>query len=280
MLVTMKSILDKAKEGRYAVAAPNVGDQVTVEACLQIAEEEKSPIILDFGEAFGDIYTFAKMALPLCRDCAVPVAINLDHGHNFEIAIKAIRAGFTSVMVDRSTLPYEENVKQVKEITRIAHIAGVSVESELGQLIERGQDSNDETLFLTDPRQAKEFVEETGIDCLAVAIGTAHGPYKGKPFLDLERLAEIRDTVSVPLVLHGGSYTGDENLKKAVGNGICKVNLASDLFASAAKSLKAFLDGITDPAWDTMIKANAATASGYKNALVRYMRLFNCANKA
>lgn len=276
----MKSILDKAKAGGYAVAAPNVCDQITVVACLQTAEEEKSPIILDFGEVFGDIYTFAKMALPMCRDCAVPVAINLDHGHNFEIAMKAIRAGFTSVMVDRSTLPYEENVKQVKEITRIAHITEVSVEAELGQLIERDKDSKDDTLFLTDPREAKKFVKETGIDCLAVAIGTAHGMYKGTPFLDLERLAKIRDAVSVPLVLHGGSFTGDENLRKAVKNGICKVNLATDIFSSGVKSLKAFLDGVPNPTWDTLIKANTATAGGYKNALLRYMRLFNCANKA
>jgi fructose-bisphosphate aldolase class II len=277
MLVSMKSILDKAKEGGYAVAAPNVCDQHTVLACLQAAEELKSPIILDFGEKAGEIFTFGKIAVPLCRDCSVPVAINLDHGGNFEIAMKAIRAGFTSVMVDRSALPYAENVKEVKEITRIAHISGVSVESELGRLIERNKDSKDETLFLTDPQEAKSFVEETGIDCLAVAIGTAHGMYKGTPFLDFDRLAKIRQTVNVPLVLHGGSFTGDENLQKTVRAGICKVNLATDILTSSAKSLKTYMDGDPKP---TLVKAYAAVIAGYKEALLRYMRLFNCVNKA
>jgi fructose-bisphosphate aldolase class II len=277
MLVTMKSILDKAKEGGYAVAAPNVCDQHTVLACLQAAEEEKSPIILGFGEKAGDIITFGKIALPLCRECTVPVAINLDHGGNFEIAMKAMRAGFTSVMVDRSALPYEENVKQVKEITRIARISGVSVEAELGRLIERNKDSRDEELYLTNPQEAKQYVEETGIDCLAVAIGTAHGLYKGTPFLDFDRLAKIRNTVNVPLVLHGGSFTGDDNLQKAVRTGICKVNLATDVLSSGVKALKIYLDGEPKP---TLTKAFEAAGTGYKNALLRYMRLFNCANKA
>lgn len=277
MLVSMKSILDKAKEGGYAVAAPNVCDQHTVVACLQAAEELNSPIILDFGERAGDIFTFGKIACPLCRDCAVPVAINLDHGGNYEIAMKAIRAGFTSVMTDRSALPYEENVKQVKEIARIAHISGVSVEAELGRLIERNKDSKDDTLFLTDPQEAKRYVEETGIDCLAVAIGTAHGMYKGKPFLDFDRLAKIRNTVNVPLVLHGGSFTGDENLQKAVRTGICKVNIATEILTAGAQALKTYLDG--DPRLD-LEKALAAGAAGYKNALLRYMRLFYCADKA
>lgn len=280
MLVSMKSILDKAKDGGYAVAAPNVFDQHTVTACLQAAEEEKSPIIIDFAEPVGDITIFAKCTLPLMRDCAVPVAVNLDHGHSYEIAMKAIRAGFTSVMVDRSTLPYEENVKQVKEITRIAHISGVSVEAELGRLVQINQDAKDETLFLTDPEEAKRFVEETGIDCLAVAIGTSHGPYKGKPFLDIDRLAKVRDKVDVPLVLHGGSFTGDDNLRKAVKNGICKINLATDIFTSGVQALRAYLDENPNTNWDTWFKATAAATEGYKNALRRYMRLFDCTNKA
>lgn len=277
MLVSMKSILDKAKEGGYGVAAPNVVDEFTVVACLQSAEELKSPIILDFGEKAGDIFTFGKIALPLCHACTVPVAINLDHGGNFEIAMKAIRAGFTSVMVDRSMLPYDENVEQVKEITRIAHISGVSVEAELGQLIARDSNTNDDNLALTDPQQAKQYVEETGIDCLAVAIGTAHGMYKGTPFLDFDRLAKIRSIVSVPLVLHGGSFSGDENLSKAVRTGICKINIAADIFAHGMKELKKYID--EDPN-GKLEKAMAAAAAGYKSQLKHYMGLFYCANKA
>lgn len=277
MLVSMKSILDRAKEGGYAVAAPNVCDQHTVLACLQAAEELNSPIILDFGERAGDIFTFSKIALPLCRDGAVPVAVNLDHGGNFEIAMKAIRAGFTSVMVDHSALPYEENVRRVKEVTRIAHVSGVSVEAELGRLIERNRDSRDETLFLTDPQEARRYVEETGIDCLAVAIGTAHGMYKGTPFLDLDRLARIRDAVDVPLVLHGGSFTGDENLHTAVKTGINKVNLATDVLNASAQALKAYMNESPQP---RLTEAYAALIAGLKEALLRYMRLFDCAGKA
>jgi fructose-bisphosphate aldolase, class II len=277
MLVTMKSILDKAKECGYAVAAPNVFDQYTVSACLQAAEEEKSPIILDFGERDGDIAAFARIALPLVRDCSVPVAVNLDHSPLFESAMKAIRAGFTSVMVDRSGLPFAENVKQVKEIVRIAHVSGVSVEAELGRLVERNLNSREDTLFLTDPQEAKQFVDDTGIDCLAVAIGTAHGFYKGTPFLDFDRLEKIRATVNVPLVLHGGSFTGDENLQRAVRTGICKVNLATELFTAGIQALR---DHLAAEPKATLVSANAAAAAGFKNPLLRYIRLFYCSNKA
>jgi fructose-bisphosphate aldolase class II len=277
MLVTMKEILNKAREGGYAVAAPNVFDHYTITACLQAAEEENSPIILDFGERDGDIFTFAKIAVPLARDCRVPVAINLDHGPSFESAMKAIRAGFTSVMADRSTLPFDENVRQVKEITDIAHISGVSVEAELGQLVERNQASNDDTLFLTDPQQAREFVDLTGVDCLAVAIGTAHGLYKGKPFLDYDRLEKIRKSIEVPLVLHGGSNTGDEALQKAVQSGISKVNLATDLFNAGMEAMKEHL--ASNPKAN-LVSANLAAAEGFKTALLRYMNLFLSRNKA
>jgi fructose-bisphosphate aldolase class II len=191
--------------------------------------------------------------------------------------MKAIRAGFTSVMADRSALPFNENVRQVKEITRIAHISGVTVEAELGQLIERNEGSNDETLFLTDPDEAKEYVRQTEIDCLAVAIGTAHGLYKGKPFLDYARLEKIRKTIDIPLVLHGGSNTGDEALRRAVRTGISKVNLATDLFNAGMAAMKAHI--ATNPK-ATMVSTNNAAADGFKRALVSYMRLFDSADKA
>jgi fructose-bisphosphate aldolase class II len=276
MLVTMKEILDKARDGGYAVAAPNVFDQYTVLACLHAAEEARSPIILDFGERDGDIFTFAKVTLPLVRDSAIPAAVNLDHGPSFESAMKAIRAGFTSVMADRSALPFDENVRQVKEITRIAHISGVTVEAELGQLVERNEGSSDDTLFLTDPDEAKEYVIQTGVDCLAVAIGTAHGLYKGKPFLDYARLEKIRETIDIPLVLHGGSYTGDEALRRAVKTGISKVNLATELFSAGMAAMKAHIAANPKA---SLVSANNAAAEGFKQALVSYIRLFDSAYK-
>jgi fructose-bisphosphate aldolase class II len=245
----MKEILDKAKEGSYAVAAPNVYDQHTLLACLGAAEEERSPLIIDWGERDGDIFIFAKVALALVQDCTVPVAINLDHGGSFEIALKAIRAGFTSVMV----------------------------EAELGHIVERNQDTKDETLNLTDPEEAREFVEQTGVDCLAVAIGTVHGLYKGIPLLDFDRLKKIRNNVNVPLVLHGGSNTGDAALQKTIKSGICKINLATDLFNAGMESLRSHLASDLKA---NLVSASIASADGFKQALIHYIRLFYSGNKA
>jgi fructose-bisphosphate aldolase class II len=180
-------------------------------------------------------------------------------------------------MVDRSTLPFDENVKQVKEIARIAHISGVSVEAELGQLVERNQTSKDDNLYLTDPYEAREFVAQTGVDCLAVAIGTAHGIYKGTPYLDFDRLEKIRVSTNIPLVLHGGSFTGDEALQRAAKAGICKVNLATELFNAGTQAMRAHL--ASEPK-ATLVSAHAAASAGYKRVLIRYIRLFDSGNKA
>lgn len=277
MLVNMKRLLDKAKKGGYAVAAPNVWDEYSITIALQAAEEENAPIILDFAELMGDIYEFGKVAVALAKDSPIPVAINLDHGASFEIAMKAIRAGFTSIMVDRSTLPFYENVKQVKEITRIAHILGISVEAELGHVGSGSEYEKDRNSGLTNIEEAEEFVKETEVDCLAVAIGTAHGVYKGTPYLDFERLEKLKKSVNVPLVLHGGSGTGDEALQKVIQRGICKINLYTDLSTAGCEALKTHMKenenislfSVFDSAFD-----------GYKQKLIHYIRLFNSNNKA
>lgn len=277
MLVAMKKILDKAKEGGYAVAAPNVWDEYSIRMALEAAEEENAPVILDFAELMGDIYIFGEMAVAFAKKSPVPVAINLDHGCSFEIAMKAIRAGFTSVMIDRSTLPFDENVRQVKEITRIAHALGVSVEAELGH-VGLGTESDEErNAGLTHVDEAKDFVEQTGVDCLAVAIGTAHGVYKSTPHLDYDMLEEIRKAVDVPLVLHGGSGTGDEALRKAVRGGICKVNIFTDLSIAGCESLKAYM---AENETINLFSACNAAFAGYKKKLIHYMRLFDSSNKA
>lgn len=205
MLVTMKEILDRANKENYAVVAPNVFSEMDARTCLEVAEEEQSPIILDVAMTqTADIHFHGSYLTRLANETSVPVAINLDHGAAFEHAIMAIQSGFTSIMIDRSSLPYEENVAQVSELCRIAHAVGLSVESELGHVGNGSDGIEVASDMLTDPDQAKDYIERTGIDCLAVAIGTAHGAYQGTPHLDFERLTKIKERVGYPLVLHGG----------------------------------------------------------------------------
>jgi len=277
MLLTMKEILDRANEGSYAVAAPNVSTELDARAAIEAAEEQNAPLILDVGYAANpDIVFFGSYLTRLAEMSRVPIAINLDHGADYHSAMMALRAGFTSVMVDRSSLPYDENVAQVKEIVKIAHEMGVSVEAELGHV---GQGSNyavDRTAALTDPQQAKKYIEETGIDMLAVSIGTAHGAYKGVPKLEFDLLVEIKKvTGNFPLVLHGGSGTGDENLRKACQLGINKVNVANDLFRSACDTITA-----------ADLSGNGAYAlwnlgrEGYKKKLKECIEIYGSKDKA
>lgn len=276
MLVSMREILTRAKAQGYGVAAPNVDNEHNLRACIEAAEALNSPLIL--GVAFNanpDICYFGRIATDLCIRARVPIAINLDHGATYEAAIWAIRAGFTSVMVDRSTLPYEENVAQVKEIVKIAHAVNVSVEAELGHVGVGENYAVDRDASMTDPDQARQFVQETGIDCLAVAIGSAHGVYKGEPKLDFDRLSAIVNTVEVPLVLHGGSGTGDENLARATANGICKVNLSNDLRRSAIETLNSI-----DLTGNGVYGMYPLLGKGYKAKLVHYIDVFGSKGKA
>lgn len=220
MLVTMKEILDRASKGYYAVPAPNVGGEREARAAIEAAEELNSPIIIDVGySAHPDLVFFGSYLTTLANQSTVPVAINLDHGGHNSVAmlrdpITAIRAGFSSIMVDRSMFDYETNLSMVAEIVPVAHAVGVSVEAELGHVGE-GADPDGST-HLTDPSQALDYIQRTGVDCLAVSIGTAHGAYaKGfTPKIDFDRLHEIKKvTNEFPLVMHGGSGTGDENIK-------------------------------------------------------------------
>lgn len=238
MLVTMKEILDKARQGNYAVAAPNVDNEHNLRACIEVAEELQTPIIL--GVPFHvnpDIPYFGRIISDLAIRSSVPIAFHLDHGGPYEQIIMAIRAGFTSVMIDRSKLSYEDNAREVKEIVKIAHAVGVSVEAELGHVGDADNYEVDGNTGLTVPEEAVRFVEETGVDCLAVAIGTAHGVYKGEPNIRFELLKELKEKVSVPLVLHGGSGTGDDNLRRCSKEGINKVNLSNELKRSSVDEL-------------------------------------------
>ncbi len=234
MLVTMKEILVEASKGNYAVAAPNVGSEIDARAAIEVAEEINSPLILDVGfTANPDIHFMGQMCRGLAEMSSVPVCINLDHGASMEQCVKAIQAGFTSVMIDRSAEEYDKNVADVKAVVDIAHLCGVSVEAELGHVGQASNAEEDTKSHLTEPEVAKAYIEATGVDCLAVAIGTAHGAYpKGfTPKLDVERLKAIKQAVGqdFPLVLHGSSGTPEDQLKVVCASGINKVNIANDL---------------------------------------------------
>ena len=275
----MKEILDHASKENYAVAAPNVFSELDMRAYIEAAEELNSPIIINVHVAHNpDLYTMAKLAREFANQSFVPVAVNLDHGGKKEEILTAIRAGFTSVMIDRSSLSFEENASQTKEIVDVAHAVGVSVEAEFGHVGQADNAKEDTKKALTTPEEAKKFVEETNVDCLAVAIGTAHGSYpRGfTPYLDVERLIEIKKAVNgLPLVLHGSSGSDPEDLRKVCANGINKVNVANDLCKAAVKAIRETdLDG--NKAYDVWYVARSAA----KAKLKEFMELYGSVNKA
>ncbi|WP_102372819.1 class II fructose-bisphosphate aldolase [Enorma phocaeensis] len=248
MLVTMKSILDHANKHNYAVMAINCINMEMVRGAIAAAEEEHSPIIIQMG--IGQINNHAHMEdiAPIVQNIArranVPVALNLDHGGKWEDEVRAMKLGYTNVMIDASALSYEENKSRTALVVTAAHAMGISVEAELGHVgqADAGDGRTDD--MYTNVEQAVEFVQETGCDALAVAIGTAHGQYPEGyvPKLDFDRLAELKAALQMPLVLHGGSGAGEENLRRAVAGGINKVNVATDAFQVAKDAVLAKLE--------------------------------------
>lgn len=276
MYISMIELMKKAREGHYCVPAIAVENEHSVRAAIQAAEEKKSPLIMiALYKVNPDIHYFGRIVEDLAIRAKVPVAMCQDHGGTYAEAMWAVRAGFTDVMVDRSTLPFEENVAQVSEIVKVAHAVGMGVEAELGHVGMANKYETDGTGGFTVPEEAIEFVERTGVDALAVAIGTAHGVYSGVPKIQFDLLAELREKVSVPLVLHGGSGTGDENLKKACQMGICKLNISNDLKRGAIANLnEKCKDGMGAYAMYPLLY------EGYKNVAAHYMTLCGSEGKA
>lgn len=276
MLCRMDDILKEATKEKYGVAAPNAWNLETIKAAIEVAEELGSPIILDYGEGGYEenIFEVAMLARHFGEKASVPVAINLDHGETFEGAVRAIKAGFTSIMVDRSSRPFEENLKDTKELCKIAHAANVSVEAELGHVGTGDEYAGDKDCF-TDVKEAEVFVKETGVDCLAIAVGTAHGHYSGTPKLEFDRINQLRQSLNIPLVLHGGSSTGDEALKKAVKCGISKINLFTDLSDAAVNIMKR----VEKDKRINLIDFYDEGIKGYAEELRRYIKLFGSENR-
>jgi ketose-bisphosphate aldolase len=243
MLVTMKDMLKEAQRGGYAVPAFNVSDIESIRAVVAAAEEQKSPVIVAVYCGLFDEYMPADYYGSAGRIAAerveVPVALHLDHGRNIGYVIQALRSGFSSVMIDGSHLPYQENVDITKRVADAAHSVGVSVEGEIGVMASGESMPSEEEMssLYTDPTVAASFAEETGVDALAVSIGTAHGKYARTPKLDIERLKAIRAATDVPLVMHGGSDTPEEDVKHAIQNGITKINIGTNYFLAYTRSL-------------------------------------------
>ena len=214
-------------------------------AAIEAANEEHSPIIIQFGVGQMSKLAHPTEMVPMIKDMAeranVPVCLNLDHGPSFEAEVDAIKMGFSNVMIDASSLPYEENVRRSRMIVDLAHAKGISVEAELGHVGQAADGDGKTSDMYTNVEQAVQFVKETGVDALAVAIGTAHGKYPEGyvPVLDFNRLAELKAALKMPLVLHGGSGSGEENIRKAVAGGINKINVCTDAFHAAEKAMKA-----------------------------------------
>lgn len=243
MLVNLNDVLSYTKVKKFGVGMFNGLSADFYQGLIDAAEELKTPIIIGIADRFVDRLDFEMMAevmIFLAKRSSVPVCVHLDHAKNLKNIMRAIKAGFTSVMFDGSSYPFEENLKRTKEIVDIAHSVGVSVEGELG-VVGRGEWDFKNPEFYTKPEEAEVFAKETGVDALAVSIGTVHGVYKGEPKLDFERLAEIRKRVDCYLVLHGGSGLSDEDFKKCIEYGINKVNIFTDLTLAINKKLPEFV---------------------------------------
>lgn len=245
MLVTGNEILLHAQKNGYAVGAFNINNMEIVQAIVDAANELNAPVILQASQGgikYAGIEYISDLGKTASRLAKVPVTLHLDHGTDFDQVMLCIRNGFSSVMIDGSRFALEENIAYTKKVVEIAHAVGVSVEAELGKIggTEDHITVSERDATFTDPEEARRFVEETGVDSLAIAVGTAHGVYKGEPKIDYDRIKAIREVVSIPLVLHGSSGVPYEALRKAISLGICKINIDTDVRATFAKAVKNF----------------------------------------
>ncbi|AYO30120.1 class II fructose-bisphosphate aldolase [Biomaibacter acetigenes] len=252
MLATLKEILSETRKNKYAVPAFDVNNLETFKAVVDIAEEEKSPVIamvLDPDMKSCTLRYLVPMMKEVAASSRIPVCIHLDHGADIQTVARYISLGFNSVMLDASTLSLSENIRVTSQVVEFAHAAGISVEAELGHVgVGLSDSAEDIKGFFTVPSEVEEFVEKTGVDALAVAIGTAHGPYRGQPRLDIDRLKDIVKITDTPLVLHGGSLTPDDQVKEAIAAGISKLNIATELRMALFKGLKATISELPEHA--------------------------------
>lgn len=276
MLVTLREVLKDAQEKKYGVGLFNTVNLEMAKGVLAAAEELKSPVIIGTAEVllpYASLEELAYFLVPMAKKASVPVVLHYDHGLTDKKIVEAMRLGFSSIMYDCSTDTYENNIARVAQMVKIADMFGASVEGELGHVGANDESAGDDSIY-TEPEQARNFAQRTGVDALAVAIGTAHGAYKEKPRLDIGRLAEISRAVPVPLVLHGGSGLSDEDFKNCVANGISKINIFTDINCAAAKAAHDFYKegcGLTD--------IQNQITEAVKQETMKKMRIFGSAGR-
>ena len=276
MLVTLNDILPAARAGGYGVGLFNTTDTDMLEAVIEAAEAERSPVIIGTAEVllpYGELKLMAPAMIAAAKRASVPVVVHFDHGLTFDRCIEALKLGFSSIMYDGSLNPPDQNLIATREIVRIAHSFGASVEGEIGHVGVAGIQG--EADRYTTVAEARSFTDTTGVDALAIAIGTAHGAYKTAPVLDFERLAEIRAAIKTPLVLHGGSGLTDDDFRRSVTGGIAKVNIFTDLCLAGRRAMEKGLAAGEDYLTIRNRKVAAITAEARTK-----MRLFGCAGKA
>ena len=285
MLVNMNQVLMPAQKDRYAIGLFNAVNLELARGIIAAAEATKSPVIIGTAEVllpYGPLEEVSYYLLPMAKKASVPVVVHLDHGLNYDTCIKALELGFSSIMYDCSTDSYEENVRKVKEMADIAHSYGATIEGELGHVgdnegsAEGDSHLDDPSKYFTDPKVSKDFVEKTGVDALAIAVGNAHGAYKLPPKLDFERIRTIANTVNVPLVLHGGSGLTDNDFRQAIKEGISKVNIFTDINVAA---LEAEIKSFTSVE-KGLIDLIPAAVEAVKQECVKKMELFGSVGKA
>ncbi|WP_078430573.1 class II fructose-bisphosphate aldolase [Alkalihalobacterium alkalinitrilicum] len=283
-LVSMKEMLNKALKEGYAVGQFNINNLEWTQAILDAAEQEKSPVILGVSEGAArymggfKVVTAIVKALIEESNITVPVAIHLDHGSSFEKCKAAIDAGFTSVMIDASHSPFEENVKVTRQVVEYAHERGVSVEAELGTVGGQEDDVVAEGVIYADPRECQELVKRTEIDCLAPALGSVHGPYKGEPNLGFKEMDEICKTIDLPLVLHGGTGIPTEQIQKSISLGTAKINVNTEnqiAFTQVAREVLNNDADVYDPR-----KFIGPGREAIKETVIGKMRTFGSSGKA
>lgn len=277
MLVSTQDILRRAWEGGYAIPSPDFLDSNSARAYCQVAGELKAPLILSFAEVHLEHLALdeaAELGRFYAERFDAPIALHLDHGVTFPVIEGAIARGFTSVMIDASGEELAENIRRTRAVVELAHARGVAVEAEIGH-VGTEEEGNDHALsenVYTEVAAAEELVRATGVDSLAVSIGTKHGAYKGEPHINFERLAELNDALRIPLVLHGGSGSGDENLARCAQGGVAKVNLYTDFIVAARDAVY----GQRPDSWPKMLHAGD---EAMKDVLRRYYRVLGCAGR-
>ena len=275
MLVDGKSVLDAAKAGRYGIVAPDFLTLNAARVFVQTADALKTPILLSFAQGHAGLISLEEAALVgkyWAEKVDTPIVLHLDHGQDFDFLQRAVELGFTSVMLDASMKDMDENIRLTREVVACAHAKGVSVEAEIGHVggASEGIEGATTDSVYTTVEEAKTFAAATGVDSLAVSIGTSHGVYAGSrtPELNFKRLQELAAAVPVPLVLHGGSGTGDENLCRAVREGITKLNVYTDFLVGAMAEIKA-----AEP--DSLVELQKATDEGMRKVLTHYIELIS-----